>query len=129
MVGSPNPIPLSALLYCIPGHLHQAGDARRGGEGLLGLARQVFLPEGYPHSVSADYLQYQVWDTLQAFASSVSGSLATAAVLGGLGVGDSAASPLAATITWILKDGAGMVGRIVFAAYTGSGLDHDCKVR
>ena len=44
-------------------------------------------------------------------------------------MGDSAATPLAATITWILKDGAGMVGRIVFAAYTGSGLDHDCKVR
>ena len=96
---------------------------------MLGLARQVFLPEDYPQSVSEDYLQYQVWDTCQAFASSVSGSLATAAVLGGLGVGDSAASPLAATITWILKDGAGMLGRIVFAAYTGSGLDHDCKVR
>ena len=106
------------------------GDSRRGGgEGLLGLARQVFLPEGYPQSVSGDYLEYQIWDTAQAFASSVSGSLATAAVLGGLGVGDAAASPLAATITWILKDGAGMVGRIVFAAYTGSGLDYDCKVR
>ena len=59
----------------------------------------------------------------------MSGSLATAAVLGGLGVGDSSATALAATITWILKDGAGMLGRIVFAAYTGSGLDHDCKVR
>ena len=105
------------------------GDTRSGGEGLLGLARQVFLPEGYPQSVSGDYLEYQIWDTAQAFASSVSGSLATAAVLGGLGVGDAAATPLAATITWILKDGAGMVGRIVFAAYTGSGLDYDCKVR
>ena len=93
------------------------------------MARQVFLPEGYPQSVSGDYLEYQIWDTAQAFASSVSGSLATAAVLGGLGVGDAAATPLAATITWILKDGAGMIGRIVFAAYTGSGLDYDCKVR
>ena len=69
-----------------------------------------------------------MWDTLQAFASSVSGSLATAAVLGGLGVGDSAATPLAATVTWLLKDGAGLIGRIVFAAYTGTGLDYDCKV-
>ncbi len=39
--------------------------------------RQVFLPEGYPQSVSEDYLSYQVWDTVQAFASSISGSLAT----------------------------------------------------
>ena len=90
--------------------------------------RQVFLPEGYPQSVSSDYLQYQAWDTLQAFASSVSGSLATAAVLGGLGVGDSAATTLAATITWILKDGAGLLGRILFAGYIGTRLDYDCKV-
>lgn len=84
----------------VVGSLQQVGDGPGGSEGLMGLARQVFLPEGYPQSVSKDYLQYQVWDTLQAFASSVSGSLATAAVLGGLGVGDSAATPLAATITW-----------------------------
>ena len=113
----------------VAGSLHQVGDGPGGSEGLMGLARQVFLPEGYPQSVSKDYLQYQVWDTLQAFASSVSGSLATAAVLGGLGVGDSAATPLAATITWILKDGAGLVGRIVFAGYIGTRLDFDCKVR
>ena len=43
--------------------------------------RNVFLPEGYPDSVSDDYLSYQMWDTVQAFASSISGSLATQAVL------------------------------------------------
>ena len=43
--------------------------------------RNVFLPEGYPDSVSDDYLSYQIWDTIQAFASSISGSLATQAVL------------------------------------------------
>jgi len=99
----------------------------RAGRGLLGTVRQVFLPDGYPHTVSKDYLEYQVWDTLQAFASSVTGSLATAAVLEGVGVGDAAATPLAATLTWILKDGAGMVGRILFAALVGTSLDHDCK--
>lgn len=43
---------------------------------------------GYPYSVSEDYLQYQIWDTLQAFASSMTGALATEAVLKGAGVGD-----------------------------------------
>lgn len=95
--------------------------------GVVGLVRSVFLPEGYPESVSEDYLEYQAWDTVQAFASSISGSLATAAVLGGLGVGDSEATPLAATMTWILKDGAGMLGRIVFAAMVNTSLDYDCK--
>jgi len=91
------------------------------------LLRSVFLPEGYPDSVSKDYIYYQGWDTVQAFASSISGSLATSAVLQGVGVGDETASPLAATLTWILRDGTGMVGRILFAAKCGTRLDYDCK--
>lgn len=39
----------------------------------------------------------------QAFCSSITGTLATMAILKGVGVGDSAATPLAATITWMLK--------------------------
>ena len=27
--------------------------------------QEVFLPQGYPDSVSDDYLSYQLWDTLQ----------------------------------------------------------------
>jgi len=109
------------------GSLVRISALSRHGQGVLGLIRHVLLPEGYPDSVSGDYLEYQTWDTVQAFASSISGSLATAAVLQGVGVGDSEATALAATLTWILKDGAGMVGRILFAAYTSTSLDFDCK--
>ena len=35
--------------------------------------REAFLPQGYPDSVSVDYLQYQIWDTAQAFCSSITG--------------------------------------------------------
>ncbi|XP_069840875.1 RUS family member 1 isoform X2 [Dendropsophus ebraccatus] len=79
----------------------------------------LFLPHGFPDSVSEDYLEYQLWDTLQAFSSSVTGSLATHALLRGSGVGDSSASVTAATVTWILRDGTGMVGRILFAWMKG----------
>ena len=83
--------------------------------------QEAFLPQGYPTSVSDDYLAYQIWDTvqvhsycvlesgnvvlslLQAFCSSITGTLATMAVLKGVGVGDSTATPLAATLTWMLK--------------------------
>jgi len=109
------------------GSLVRISALSRHGQGVLGLIRHVLLPEGYPDSVSGDYLEYQTWDTVQAFASSISGSLATAAVMKGVGVGDSEATALAATLTWILKDGAGMVGRILFAAYTSTSLDYDCK--
>lgn len=61
------------------------------------------MPQGYPHSVSEDYLAYQIWDTIQAFASSISSSLATKAILTGVGVGDEEATAVAATITWLLK--------------------------
>ena len=39
--------------------------SRLSGAGLVGVARQVFLPEDYPESVSGDYLEYQAWDTAQ----------------------------------------------------------------
>ncbi|XP_062918516.1 RUS1 family protein C16orf58 homolog isoform X1 [Mobula hypostoma] len=87
----------------------------------------VFLPQGYPESVSADYLSYQVWDTVQAFASTLTGTLATQAVLRGVGVGDSSATVAAASLTWMLKDGTGMIGRILFAWLKGTQLDQDAK--
>ncbi|GFG32142.1 hypothetical protein Cfor_06901 [Coptotermes formosanus] len=45
----------------------------------------------------------------------------------GVGVGDTAATPFAAAVTWILKDGTGMVGRITFAWIEGTRLDGNCK--
>lgn len=44
--------------------------------------------EGFPDSVSDDYPAYQLFDTVQAFASSMTGALATEAVLRGAGVGN-----------------------------------------
>ncbi|XP_045399182.1 RUS family member 1 isoform X2 [Lemur catta] len=87
----------------------------------------VFLPQGFPDSVSPDYLPYQLWDSVQAFASSLSGSLATQAVLLGIGVGNAKASVSAATATWLVKDSTGMLGRIVFAWWKGSKLDCNAK--
>ncbi|NP_001030594.1 RUS family member 1 [Rattus norvegicus] len=109
------------------------GQHEGGGRGpwaalttLSGL-RSVLLPQGFPDSVSPDYLQYQLWDSVQAFASSLSGSLATQAVLQGLGVGNAKASVSAATSTWLVKDSTGMLGRIIFAWWKGSKLDCNAK--
>ena len=94
---------------------------------LLQVLRDVFLPEGYPSSVSSDYLAYQCWDTIQAFCSSITNILATQGVLKGAGVGDVKATVMAATITWLLKSGSGMLGSILFAWARGSHLDCYCK--
>ena len=90
---------------------------------LLLLIRQIFLPEGYPHTVSSDYMAYQGWDTLQAFCSSINNILAVQGVLKGSGIGNTEATVIAATVTWILKSGSGMLGGILFAWARGSHLD------
>lgn len=89
--------------------------------------RSLFLPQGYPDSVSEDYIAYQKWDTVQAFCSTITGTLSTHAILKGVGVGDEAVNALSATATWILKDGAGHFGRILFAWWKGSELDVNSK--
>eukprot|EP00055_Hartaetosiga_balthica_P011748 m.54607 g.54607 ORF g.54607 m.54607 type:complete len:452 (+) comp7722_c0_seq4:54-1409(+) len=89
--------------------------------------KSLFLPSGYPHSVSDDYISYQVWDTLQAFSSSIMGTLATHAVLKGTGVGDATASVTAATLTHLLRNFTGMVGGIWFAWFSGSSMDGKAK--
>lgn len=48
---------------------------------VLSGAAALFLPAGYPSSVSSDYLAYQFWDTLQALSSYTMGYLASHAVL------------------------------------------------
>ncbi|XP_029294280.1 RUS family member 1 [Cottoperca gobio] len=101
------------------------GDSR--GNFIVGIFKSVFLPQGYPESVSDDYVQYQFWDTVQAFASSLSGTLATHASLKGVGVGNKEATVAAATVTWLLRDGTGMLGRILFAWQKGSKLDSEAK--
>ena len=49
------------------------------------------------------FLQIILVICVKAFCSSITGTLATHAVLTGVGVGDDKASAAAATITWLLK--------------------------
>lgn len=43
---------------------------------LYRLFKSLFLPQGYPDSVSEDYIHYQLWDTIQAFCSTINGKIA-----------------------------------------------------
>ena len=77
----------------------------------------LFLPANYPHSVTPDYLTFQVYDTIQASSSYLRGLLCTQAILAGIGVGSAAATPASATLNWITRDGVGMLGGMLFAWY------------
>ncbi|XP_064329903.1 RUS family member 1 isoform X2 [Phalacrocorax carbo] len=136
--GPPTPPPLCRELWGSREAAHYEGDPRGGLQRrvppgacphscLRRAAARVLLPQGYPESVSPDYLQYQCWDALQALCSTLTGALATRAVLQAVGVGDSAATVTGATLTWVLRDGIGMVTRITFAWIQGSRLDCEAK--
>lgn len=88
----------------------------------------AFLPAGYPHSVTGDYLEYQIYDSLQAFSSSIAGMLSSRAVLKGIGVGDSHASPTAALLLTVLQESMGRIATILFAHRLGTSLEPECKM-
>lgn len=87
----------------------------------------AFLPVGYPHSVSHDYLAYQRYDSLQAFFSTITSLLANRALLEGLGVGDAESSATYAMLLTIMKDAMSRVATIVFAHRFGLRIEPDAK--
>lgn len=76
----------------------------------------LMLPEGYPHSVTPDYMEYTLWRAVQGVASQVSSVLATQALLYAIGLGKGAI-PTAAAINWVLKDGIGYLSKILLSKF------------
>ncbi|CAK7204327.1 hypothetical protein SEUCBS139899_007082 [Sporothrix eucalyptigena] len=87
----------------------------------------AFLPAGYPHSVTDDYLAYQTYDSLQAFSSSIASLLANRAVLEGLGVGNASQSPTGALVLKIIQDTFSRLATILFAHRMGQAIEPECK--
>ncbi|GBG24753.1 RUS1 family protein C16orf58-like [Hondaea fermentalgiana] len=87
----------------------------------------LFVPDGYPASVEDDYAWFQAFDSLQGLCSYLRGVLSTKAILAGLGVGADAADAMAATTQWVYRDGAGMLGGLLFAWVGGGRFDRNVK--
>ncbi|XP_073135732.1 protein root UVB sensitive 1, chloroplastic [Henckelia pumila] len=80
------------------------------------LVATLMLPEGFPESVTSDYLEYSLWRGVQGIAAQVSGVLATQALLFAVGLGKGAI-PTAAAVNWVLKDGIGYISKIFLSKY------------
>ncbi|KOS20150.1 UPF0420 protein [Escovopsis weberi] len=91
------------------------------------LFRECFLPAGFPHSVSEDYLAYQLCDSLQAFFSTIISLLASRALLQGLGVGDASSSTTFAVFLTILKDAMSRIATVIFAYKFGLRIEPEAK--
>jgi len=99
----------------------------RTGRRLRAVLRTIFLPVGYPLSVRPEYLRYQQWNVVQDLSTYLRGILATQAILEGVGVGRAGATPLAATIQWITRDGASMMSGLVFTSLLSTNFGVNAK--
>lgn len=107
-------------------HEHQTSQRQRG-TSVYSMLVEVFLPAGYPHSVKNDYVPYQIYDSLQAFSSSIATLFANRAVLQAVGVGDDSATSTSALFMKIIQETVGRLGTIVFAWKFGATLEPECK--
>jgi hypothetical protein len=86
----------------------------------------VFLPKGYPSSIEKGYLNYSSYQFLGYLSSTAGSVLSTQSLLYALGLGDGAI-PLAATLNWIIKDGFGQFGGVLFASLINNQFDQNPK--
>ena len=113
----------------------QAGAAQRVEEKLpIGVVMRqqaagvasYFLPKGYPASVSAGYDSFVRGQMASMMFSTASGVLSMQSMLFALGLGVGS-FPLAATLNWIIKDGLGQLGGVIFAGLVNNQFDADAK--
>ena len=85
----------------------------------------TFLPVGYPSTscVAQGYLQYVGWQAAHHAAGAANGVLASTFLLYAVGLGHSSAIPTAGALSWVLKDGLGQLGTLLFGRAMAHNFD------
>ncbi len=91
-----------------------------------------FLPMDYPKSVERGYTTYATYCFLGNTCGSAAMVLSTQTLLLAVGVGSASAAPMAGALNWVMKDGIGQLGGVLFASRitsntTGDTIDKDPK--
>lgn len=85
-----------------------------------------FLPKGYPASVDNGYRYYIRGQFIGVVFSSAGGVLSIQSLLFAMGLGTESL-PLASTLNWVIKDGLGQLGGVLFASVVSNKFDADPK--
>lgn len=104
----------------------QEVDERIAWDRIIAWLTRVYLPTGFPHTTTPDYMSFTKYRTLQNLASAIMSVISTEALLFGLGLGKTVAAGAAAT-SWVLKDGASYIVKILYGSMFGSKFDDDPK--
>lgn len=94
---------------------------------LEGYCKSVFLPVGFPTTTPPEYAAFQKWNLIQDLCSYLRGIMSTGALLSGMGVGRAEATALQATIQWMYRDGAGMLGSLFFTSLSSHNFGQNLK--
>ena len=90
--------------------------------------RRIFLPAGYPESVSRDYAPFIRWHLGSLVFRNVLEVLTSQSLLVALGMGSApGALPLTAATKWVLKDGLGSLATLAAGSLGGQKYDEDPK--
>eukprot|EP00177_Eucheuma_denticulatum_P006390 GFKZ01011663.1.p1 GENE.GFKZ01011663.1~~GFKZ01011663.1.p1 ORF type:complete len:746 (+),score=74.12 GFKZ01011663.1:182-2419(+) len=88
--------------------------------------RLFFIRSFFPEDVTPDYYSFTAWRFSQRCVSATIGVFGTSSLLFALGI-RSGRIGQAAVISWVLKDGLGRVGKMVWAGSMGKDFDVDPK--
>ncbi|RHY30081.1 hypothetical protein DYB32_004641 [Aphanomyces invadans] len=90
------------------------------------LLEDLFLPRDHTTSTSPDYLPYVRYQFIASVAGSTCGVLSMQSLLFAIGL-QSGAIPMAAALNWVIKDGLGQFGGVLFASLVNHRFDADPK--
>ena len=101
-------------------------ERRSSEDHLRAFVHAYLLPNGFPESVAPQYASYMAWRGVQYFFGGAMSVFTTKSLLGALGVAGKYTGEAAAAINWVIKDGAGRLGRLLFARW---GRELDCELK
>ena len=90
------------------------------------LVSSYILPSGYPDTVAPQYSAYMFWRGVQYLFGGAMSVFTTTSLMGALGVAGRHSGEASAAINWVIKDGAGRLGRLLFARF---GRELDCELK
>ncbi|CAN6458223.1 unnamed protein product [Victoria cruziana] len=93
---------------------------------LISFIRSYVVPEGFPDSVIPSYVPYMKWRALKHFFGGAMGVFTTRSLLHSVGMSGNGATSAAVAVNWVLKDGAGRLGKMLFSRQ-GKKFDYDLK--
>ena len=92
--------------------------------------KRIFLPDGFPNTVSKDYLPWLKWQMLSLFFRDVLEVLSAQSLLVAVGMDvnqANAAAPVAGAAKWVLKDGTGGLATLALGALNTKKFDENPK--